>query len=162
MCLLMAARLAIGIASSEVLSVKKMHQDPVTGDIMTTGEWVSWKIQGVIRRWIFLGIVTALTAYVWVADPIWRHPLTDQWNLSASYLAIAIESVTAMAIINQARRDAVVLREIRDQARRDAAVLREIRALSQEVKRLTQQIEGEEAQEVAELVKIEKRLEGEK
>jgi len=97
---------------------KQDRADPVTGDTLTLGEYISWMIQGVIRKWLFLGIITALTGTVWViADPIWRHPLTDQWNLWASYLAIIIEGVTAMALINQTRRDAVVLREVRAIAR---------------------------------------------
>lgn len=98
------------------LSLPHLHSgvDPVTGDTLTAGEMASWRVQGVIRRWTFLGIISALTAYVWViADPIWRHPLTDVWNLWASFLAIVIEGVTAMALINQTRRDACVIREIR-------------------------------------------------
>ena len=92
--------------------------DPVTGDTLSAGEMASWRVQGVIRRWSFLGVITALTAYVWiVADPIWRHPLTDVWNLWASFLAIVIEGVTAMALINQTRRDACVIREIRAMSR---------------------------------------------
>lgn len=103
---------------------RKGFKDPVTGDELTLGEYVSWMIQGVIRRWAFVGIFTLVTAYIWFfADPIWRHDPTDMWNLSASYLAIFIEGVTAMAIINQAKRDAVVLRQIRD--------------LTQQVKKMT-------------------------
>ena len=96
------------------LSLLRTHMDPVTGDALSNGEAVSWLVQGIIRRWLFLGVLTLLTAYVWiVADPIWHHPLTDVWNLWASYLAIFIEGVTAMALINQTRRDATVIREIR-------------------------------------------------
>lgn len=93
--------------------MRKQYHDPVTGDELSLGEHVSWMIQAVIRRWLFLGLITAITAYVWVvADPIWQHGATDQWNLWASYLAIAIESVTAMALINQTRRDAVLIRRM--------------------------------------------------
>ncbi len=117
--------------------LKKQYHDPVTGDTLTLGEHISWMIQSIIRRWLFLGIITALTVYVWiVADPIWQHPLTDQWNLWASWLAIAIEGVTAMALINQTRRDAVVIREVR-------AVSREVRANSQLLLQLVQQEEQE-------------------
>lgn len=78
------------------------------------GEQASWAVQRVIRNWAFLGVFTAFTLWVWVfLDPIWRHPITDQWNLWASYMAIFIEGVTAMALINQTRRDALVIREIR-------------------------------------------------
>jgi hypothetical protein len=44
----------------------RKYKDPVTGDAQTVGEHVSWMIQGVIRRWLFLGVITVLTVYVWV------------------------------------------------------------------------------------------------
>lgn len=112
--------------------------DPVTGDMLTAGERVSWMVQRVMRRWLFLGVMTLLTLYVWVvADPIWRHPLTDVWNLSASYLAIVIEGVTAMALINQTRRDAVVVRSIlrleEQNARRDVEQTRQLAEIRADV-----------------------------
>lgn len=95
-------------------SFLRPQPDPVTGDRLPLSERASWTVQAVIRRWSFLGIISLLTGYVWFfADPIWRHPVTDQWNLMASYAAIFIEGVTAMALINQTRRDALVIREIR-------------------------------------------------
>lgn len=90
-------------------------KDPVTGDILTKGEKVSWLIQGVIRRWTFLIAVTLVTALVWST----RNPdALVWWNLCASYLAIFIESVVGLAMFGQTRRDAVVLREIRTLAQR--------------------------------------------
>lgn len=91
------------------------HRDPVTGDELTTGEYVSWLIQGVIRRWTFLILVTVGTAVCWATrDPnvlLW-------WNLVASFLAIVIESIVGLAMFGQTRRDAVCLREVRTISRR--------------------------------------------
>ena len=109
---------------------------------MTTGEYISWIVQGVIRRWSFLIVISVVTVLVWTTN---NATALTWWNLGASYLALVIESIVGLAMFGQTRRDAVVLREIR--------------AISQRVERLAEKIEGEECREVAELVKIEKRLE---
>ncbi len=86
------------------------HTDPVTGDMLTRGEYISWLIQGIIRRWLFLGIISLITAIVWLLD---NSVALTWWNLSASYLALVIESVGGIAMFSQTRRDAVALREVR-------------------------------------------------
>jgi len=89
---------------------KKPFIDPVTGDPLSWGEHVSWMAQGIIRRWIFLGLITVATIVVWALDNpsglVW-------WNLAASYLALLIEGTVGIAMFSQTRRDAVILREIR-------------------------------------------------
>jgi hypothetical protein len=88
--------------------------DPVTGDHLTPGERVSWAIQGIIRRWAFLIVVTLITACVWVTR---NATALLWWNLGASYLAIVIESIVGLAMFGQTKRDALVIREIRAIAR---------------------------------------------
>ena len=122
--------------------LKRPRRDPTTGDVLTTGEYISWIVQGVIRRWSFLIVISVVTVLVWTTN---NATALTWWNLGASYLALVIESIVGLAMFGQTRRDAVVLREIR--------------AISQRVERLAEKIEGEECREVAELVKIEKRLE---
>lgn len=127
---------ALGKTLGEALSER--YVDPVTGDALGLGEVASWHVQGVMRRWTFLLALSALTALVWVIlDPIWRHPPTEQWNLWASYLAIMIEGVTAMALINQSRRDAVVIREIRALAQQMSQLLA---AVVQDVERIESEV----------------------
>lgn len=83
--------------------------DPVTGDRLSAGERLSWLMQGLIRRWLFLGAITGVTAAVWATrDPtalVW-------WNLGASYLALVVESLVGIAMFGQTKRDAVVLRRV--------------------------------------------------
>ena len=93
----------------------KPRQDPVTGDLLTPAEQVSWRIQGVIRNWNFLIVVLLLTAICWATN---NAAILLWWNLSASLLAIVIESIVGLAMFGQTRRDALVLREIRAIARR--------------------------------------------
>lgn len=111
--------------------MKQPRRDPVTGDQLTRGEYVSWVVQGIIRRWAFLGVFTLITLIVWLTD---NSIALTWWNLGASYLAIVIESIVGISMYSQTRRDAVILRAI---------------------ERLVKKIEGEEAQEVAELERIE-------
>ena len=110
------------------------HVDPVTGDELTGGEYLSWLVQGIIRRWTFLLVITLITIAVWSTNNsmalIW-------WNLGASYLALVIESVVGIAMFSQTRRDAVVLRETR---------------------KLSQGIEKVEQQEIEILQHIEKQM----
>ena len=87
----------------------KDHRDPVTGDHLTSGEYISWLIQGIIRRWAFLGVITAVTILVWATN---NSAALSWWNLGASYLALVIESVVGIAMFSQTRRDAVILRHV--------------------------------------------------
>lgn len=92
--------------------------DPVTGDVLTLSEEVSWLLQGIIRRWTVIIAITAFTAWAWWRGHIWHQPLTDIWNLFASYWAVLLESVVGIAMFSSARRDAVVMRETQATARR--------------------------------------------
>ena len=85
-------------------------KDPVTGDELSHGEYISWVIQGIIRRWTFLVIITIITVIVWSTN---NSTALIWWNLGASYLALVIESVVGIAMFSQTRRDALVLREVR-------------------------------------------------
>lgn len=106
-------------------------RDPVTGDELTLAEEASWKMQGIIRRWTFVVVVTLVTAAVWtyvgvsagwslrsgaLADLTW-------WNLGASYLAILIESTVGIAMFSQTRRDAVKIRKIEAIAESQTALM---------------------------------------
>jgi hypothetical protein len=109
----------------------------VTGDALTTGEWVSWQVQGIIRRWTFLGMVTLVTALVWATR---NETALQWWNLVASYVAILIESIVGLAMIGQTRRDALVIREIRALSRQMSQVLA---ALAQDVERIEDDLQDE-------------------
>ena len=91
--------------------MNRQFRDPVTGDPLTLGEHLSWLMQGIIRRWAFLGLITVATIVVWSINDatglLW-------WNLSASYLALLIEGTVGIAMFSQTRRDAVILRHLRD------------------------------------------------
>jgi glucan phosphoethanolaminetransferase (alkaline phosphatase superfamily) len=85
------------------------HHDPVTGDDLTTAEYVSWRIQGVIRNFWFLGGFTLLTVlWLWLGTDAAR----GFWNYFASYLAIVVESIVGIAMFSQTRRDAVIIRRL--------------------------------------------------
>ena len=90
--------------------MKQTYRDPMTGDMLTTGEYISWLIQGLIRRWTFLIILTMVTILVWSTD---NTTALTWWNLCASYLAIVIESIVGLSMMQQTKRDAVVMREVR-------------------------------------------------
>lgn len=101
------------------------YTDPVTGDKLTRGEWVSWGVQRVMRRWAFLGAITLVTVICWATR---NDGVLLWWNLCASYAALVIEGITAMALINQTLRDARVSRETRSLVREE---LRDVRELLQ-------------------------------
>ena len=96
---------------------RKKYRDPYTGDQLTFSEMMSWNIQGVIRRWAFIGSITVATIICWTIDTprvlLW-------WNFAASYSALLIESVVGIAVFGQMRRDAQVVRD-------SARIIQEIR-----------------------------------
>jgi len=88
--------------------VPKYHH-PITGDEIGLGEHLSWLVQARIRRWSFVGYVTAATAICWVIG----SPLVlEWWNFSASYMAVFIELVVGIAMYEQTKNDAKVIRKI--------------------------------------------------
>ena len=99
------------------------HKDPYTGDTLSRGEYISWLIQGVIRRWTFLGLITIITAIAWITA---NSIVLTWWNLSASYLALVIESVVGIAMFSQTRRDAIALRETRAVSRHSEEILQRL------------------------------------
>jgi hypothetical protein len=96
------------------------HYDPFTGDKLSRSEWISWHIQGVIRRWTFFVVFAIITAICWIVD---NSHILLWWNLSASALAIFVENAVGIAQFSQTRRDAAIIREIRE-------LLHEVRELN--------------------------------
>ena len=127
----MSAR-AADLVTSLVAQVRAMFSattDPLTGDRLTAGEHVSWAIQHRMRRWSFLGIITGATLVCWAT----RNPtVLTWWNLAASYGALVIEGITAMALINQTMRDAVVSRHTRATADRVAEMAEQTARMERE------------------------------
>ena len=91
--------------------MKHEFHDPVTGDLLSLGEHVSWIVQGIIRRWLFLILVTIITLVAWIIGTSVGEVLV-WWNLAASFLAIVIESIVGIAMYSQTKRDAVLLRKL--------------------------------------------------
>jgi len=131
------ARLNEVHAEAGALPKAARHHDPITGDELSTGEWVSWQVQGVIRRWHFIGVITLVTVLIWLTD---NATALLWWNLAASFLAILIESIVGLALFSQTKRDACVLREVR-------ALAADIKIISQTVLKDVEQLE-EEIEEV--------------
>lgn len=98
--------------SPPTLRPRRQFRDPQTGDSLTRGEYVSWLVQGIIRRWTFLIIITGVTIVIWST----RNTIAlTWWNLGASYLALVIESIVGIAMFSQTKRDAVIIRKIEKQ-----------------------------------------------
>jgi hypothetical protein len=101
----------------------KQYRDPITGDALTLGEYVSWQIQSIVRRWLSLIIIILITALCWATNnPI----ILTWWNLAASLLAIIIEFIVGLSMLGQTRRDACILREIRAIDNRIESIIRHI------------------------------------
>lgn len=114
--------------------MKRTYRHPVTGDPLTLGEYISWMIQGLIRRWIFLGIITLATICSWVSSVIWPEQgvvVLLWWNLCASYLALVIESVVGIGVFSQTKSDAIALREVRAISRHVEKMVERIEALEE-------------------------------
>lgn len=103
---------------------EKPFLDPLTGDHLTRGEHAAWMAQRVIRRWSFLALVTLVTLACWALGT--RIPgVLLWWNLAASFAAVVIEGITAMALINQTLRDALVSRQNRTMAEQNVRMERD-------------------------------------
>jgi uncharacterized membrane protein len=92
---------------------KRKYIHPDTQDVLTFGEQVSWKIQGIIRNWWFVGF-WSIGSFVWWIKPAWfrdNHSYIH-WQLLASYLAVLVELMIGIAMVGQTKRDAMIIRHI--------------------------------------------------
>lgn len=96
------------------------YRDPITGDMLTRAERVSWTIQGVVRRWTVLIVITVATVGIFVYAAVeagaalgtGAKALLTWWNLWASWFAIALEATVGIAMFSMAKRTAVKLRHL--------------------------------------------------
>lgn len=99
-----------------------MPVDTPTEASLSRGERVSWWLQGLIRRWIWLIIVTVGTAGIFVYTAVevgaslgaGTASLLTWWNLGASWAALMVEGTVGIAMFSMAKRTARVLRQVRD------------------------------------------------
>jgi uncharacterized membrane protein len=133
--------------------MKRTYRDPMIGDELTLGEYLSWKIQGVMRNWYFLTMITITTIIVWSTN---NDIALTWWNLAASYLALVIESIVGLAMFNQCKRDAVIIREIRAISQRINTAVDKSNIIHEQTYKLAQQIDTiveHEQQDIEQIVK---------
>jgi hypothetical protein len=106
------------------------------GEALTRSERVSWALQTSIRNFWFIGGITAVTIIMGVRGHIWTLDAVDAWNFCMSWLALWIESIVGIAMFNQTRRDAKVLREVRGMEEKMATVLAHVEALAMHMETL--------------------------
>ena len=87
----------------------KRWKHPITGENITLGEHLSWTAQNAIRRWEFVGVVTLATVVCWGIN---TASVLEWWNYMASYMAVLIELVVGIAMYQQTKADAKVIRKI--------------------------------------------------
>lgn len=91
----------------------KKWTDPVTGDEYGLEEHIAWRASSVIRTiWVII-FISLVTLAIMIQGQVWTEPLPVIWNYWASWWALLIESLVGLALFNQTKRDAVILREIR-------------------------------------------------
>jgi hypothetical protein len=87
------------------------YHDPVTGDVLTRLEYLTRKLQVMVRTPAFMLVFNLITVTAMVLHR------ADAWNYFASWLAIVIEWVVGTYMFGQTARDAQVIREVRELAR---------------------------------------------
>jgi len=105
------------------------YKHPVSGEPISVGEHVSWKIQFGIRRWAFIGTITLVT----IGCAIWGTfdiTVIGWWNVWASYMALFIESVVGMSMFSMAQNDGRIIRETHALLDRVEELIREIKEMA--------------------------------
>jgi hypothetical protein len=101
----------------------KRFKHPITGESIGLGEHLSWIAQNAIRRWEFVWVVTLITVICWSVQ---TSSVLTWWNYSASYAAVLIELVVGIAMYQQTRSDAQVIRKILAMETHQFAELKEL------------------------------------
>jgi hypothetical protein len=109
-----------------------MKCDPVTGDLLTRSEIVSWRLQQTIRNFWFIGTITAVTIIMGIRGHVWDLESVDAWNFCMSWLALWIESIVGIAMFSQTRRDAKAIREVKAMDEKMAIMLAHVETLIEE------------------------------
>lgn len=106
---------------------KKKFIHPDTGDVLSFSEQVSWKVQGVIRNWIFV-IFWSVLSIVWWIKPHWFKDSSSyvHWQLIASFIAVVIELIVGISMLSQTKRDAMIIRHILKLERNQTDDLRDL------------------------------------
>lgn len=82
---------------------------PMTGDMISPGERITWRIMGIYRRWTVFILLQVLTV-VWLSFPKYFPGGQFGWNLLWSDLAVMVEMIVGIAFMAQSMRDAKVIR----------------------------------------------------
>ena len=92
---------------------KPKYVHPDTGDVLTFSEHISWYIQDAIRNWWFV-IGWSVLTIVWLRWPALFHDdkAYTNWLIFASWLAVTVELIVAIALVGQTKRDAQIIRHI--------------------------------------------------
>lgn len=94
--------------------LRKRQRDPATGDIVSRSERLSLMAQASIRRWSVFFLFNILTVVWWFHPAYFGDSSTYvKYQLSYSWGAIAVELLIGIGMFGWARRDSVVLREVR-------------------------------------------------
>lgn len=127
---------ADAIAPGRLLRKSNRHRHPILGDELNFSDRVSWRAQGIIRRWTFIVTVTLVSVFWWLQPGLFHDPNLTKWNAGASLMALIIESVVGIGMFNQTTRDALILRrldkvlsEVETITRQDSADLDELEQL---------------------------------
>ena len=106
---------------------KKKFIHPDTGDVLSFSEQVSWKVQGVIRNWIFV-IFWSVLSILWWIKPHWFGDSSSyvHWQLIASFIAVVIELIVGISMLSQTKRDAMIIRHILKLERNQTDDLRDL------------------------------------
>lgn len=100
--------------------------DAPTDEVLTFGERVSWRIQGLIRRWTMLIVITVGTVAIFTYAAVevgaslhsGAEALLTWWNLWASWMALMIEGTVGIAMFSMAKRTALKLKQVLEILRR--------------------------------------------
>lgn len=117
---------------------KRYH--PQTGDELSRKEYITWTLQGVLRRsWFILGYI--LLSFIWWADPkLFGDPDLVHWNVVASLLAIVVEWIVGSTMLGQTIRDGQIIRRLERLEKSSIDVQANDFAVDREVKYLVEQI----------------------
>lgn len=99
----------------------------LTGDLLSPGERVTWRVMSVYRRWSVFVLLQVLTI-VWLSFPRYFPGGQFGWNLLWSDLAVAVEMLVGIAFLNQSMRDARIIRAELKELQDDSKLIREIHA----------------------------------
>lgn len=117
----------------KIRAIFQPKNDPLTGDLLSFSDRISYFAQNIIRRWTWVIFNICLSIFWWINPGFFHDDAATlfRWMALYSLLAIVVESVVGIGQYASNKRDAVIIRRVDKTEQQNVELLSKIENLEQ-------------------------------